>query len=33
MTEDDIEKFNTEQLHQLFDLYQETSKPQNEYPS
>ena len=29
---DDLDKFNEEQLHQLFDLYQETSKPQDEYP-
>ena len=32
LKKDDLELFSGEQIHQLFDLYQETSKPQDEYP-
>ena len=29
---EDLDQFSGEQLHQLFELYEETSKPQDEYP-
>lgn len=32
LKKDDLDSFSGEQVHQLFELYQETSKPQDEYP-
>ena len=29
---EDLDQFTGEQLSQLFELYEETSKPQDEYP-
>ena len=29
---EDLDQFNNEQLAQLFELYEETGRPQDEYP-
>ena len=32
LKKEDFDAFNEEQIHQLFDLYKETSKSHDEYP-